>query len=293
MALILTVLEIVAPVFILAAIGFTWVKFDFEYRIEFVTRLTMTISVPCLIFSALMGAEIGRDTLAVLLGASALCYLTLFAVFGAVLWVRGLDLRTFCVPLVFGNTGNLGLPLALFAFGPEGLSYAIVVFAVMAIMSFTLGIWVVAGGGNPIATLKEPIVAATILGTLFLWNGWETPEFLSNTTELIGQMAIPLMLISLGVALARLKLQSALRAGWLSVVKICASIAIAAAIGLWLGLNETAFAVLVLQISTPVAVTSYFLAAKYGADADEVASLVVVSTLISVIALPITLAFLI
>lgn len=293
MALILTVLEIVAPVFILAAIGFTWVKFDFEYRIEFVTRLTMTISVPCLIFSALMGAEIGRDTLAVLLGASALCYLTLFAVFGAVLWVRGLDLRTFCVPLVFGNTGNLGLPLALFAFGPEGLSYAIVVFAVMAIMSFTLGIWVVAGGGNPIATLKEPIVAATILGTLFLWNGWETPEFLSNTTELIGQMAIPLMLISLGVALARLKLQSALRAGWLSVVKICASIAIAAAIGLWLGLNETAFAVLVLQISTPVAVTSYFLAAKYGADADEVASLVVVSTLISVLALPITLAFLI
>lgn len=293
MALILTVLEIVAPVFILAAIGFTWVKFDFEYRIEFVTRLTMTISVPCLIFSALMGAEIGRDTLAVLLGASALCYLALFAVFGAVLWVRGLDLRTFCVPLVFGNTGNLGLPLALFAFGPEGLSYAIVVFAVMAIMSFTLGIWVVAGGGNPIATLKEPIVAATILGTLFLWNGWETPEFLSNTTELIGQMAIPLMLISLGVALARLKLQSALRAGWLSVVKICASIAIAAAIGLWLGLNETAFAVLVLQISTPVAVTSYFLAAKYGADADEVASLVVVSTLISVLALPITLAFLI
>lgn len=293
MALILTVLEIVAPVFILAAIGFTWVKFDFEYRIEFVTRLTMTISVPCLIFSALMGAEIGRDTLAVLLGASALCYLALFAVFGAVLWVRGLDLRTFCVPLVFGNTGNLGLPLALFAFGPEGLSYAIVVFAVMAIMSFTLGIWVVAGGGNPIATLKEPIVAATILGTLFLWNGWETPEFLSNTTELIGQMAIPLMLISLGVALARLKLQSALRAGWLSVVKICASVAIAAVIGLWLGLNETAFAVFVLQISTPVAVTSYFLAAKYGADADEVASLVVVSTLISVLALPITLAFLI
>ncbi len=293
MALILTVLQIVAPVFILAAIGFAWVRFDFEYRIEFVTRLTMTISVPCLIFSALMNADIGRDEFAVLLWASALCYIVLFVVFGLVLRAGGLNIRTFCVPLVFGNTGNLGLPLALFAFGPEGLSYAIVVFAVMALMSFTIGIWIVAGGGNPIATLKEPIVGATLLGTVFLWNGWETPKFLTDTIELIGQMAIPLMLLSLGVALARLKLNAVFRASWLSIFKAAASIAVAVVIGRWLNIEGVAFAVLVLQIGTPVAVTSYFLAAKYGGEADDVASLVVISTLISVLALPITLAFLI
>ena len=293
MALILTVLEIVSPVFILAVIGFAWVRLGFEYRIEFITRLTMTISVPCLIFSALMGAEIGRGALTDLLLASTVCYTALFAVITAVLWIGRLDIRTFCVPLVFGNTGNLGLPLALFAFGPEGLSYAIVVFAVMAIMSFTIGIWIVAGGGNPLATLKEPIVGATLLGTLFLWNGWRTPVFATNTIELIGQMAIPLMLLSLGVALARLKLNSVLRATWLSALKLLLSVGIALAVGYWFNLEGVAFAVLVLQISTPVAVTSYFLAAKYGADSDEVASLVVISTLVSVVALPITLAFLV
>ncbi len=117
---------------------------------------------------------------------------------------RGLNRRTYLAPLIFGNTGNLGLPLALFAFGDEGLSYAVVVFAIMAIWSFTFGIWLVAGAGSFGKVLREPLVWATLLGGLFLWQDWQTPLFLTNTLELIGQMAIPLMLITLGVAVARL-----------------------------------------------------------------------------------------
>jgi hypothetical protein len=172
----------------------------FEYRVEFVTRLAMTLSVPCLIFVALMKTDVEPEALAALSLAAFVAYgLVMIGCF-IVVKVARLDMQTYLAPLIFGNTGNLGLPLALFAFGEIGLGYAVVVFAVMAILSFTVGIWMVAGGGSLRRVIKEPLVAATLLGALFLWQGWETPEFLTNAIELIGQMAIPMMLITLGVA---------------------------------------------------------------------------------------------
>ncbi len=293
MNLVLTVLEIVTPVFLLALIGFVWVQLGYEYRIEFVTKLAMTLSVPALIFTALMKTEIEPAALTTLSLAAVVAYgaITLVAFIGCKL--AGLDLRTYLAPLIFGNTGNLGLPLALFAFGEAGLGYAVVVFAVMAVWSFTFGVWIVAGGGSPMKSLKEPLVWATLLGALFLWQGWHTPRFLTNTLELVGQLAIPLMLITLGVAVARLHPAGLGRAVVISVVKVVATVAIGWGIGRAFGLSPVPFAVLVLQVSTPVAVTSYMLAEKYGARADAVAALVVTSTLTAVIAIPITLAFLI
>lgn len=292
MNLALTVLEIVAPVFLLAAIGFAWVKLGFEYRIRFVTQLAMTLSVPCLIFVSLMQTEISRQALAALSLASIAAYGAVTVVVLLLVAVFRLKSRTYSAPLIFGNTGNLGLPLALFAFGETGLGYAIIVFAVMAIWSFTFGIWLVAGAGSLGKVLREPLVAGTLLGGLFLWQGWETPLFLTNTLDLIGQMAIPLMLITLGVAVARLQPGGMLRAVFLSGVKLAVCTAIAWAAGLYFELDRVAFGVLVLQVATPVAVTSYMLAEKYGADSEEVAGLVVASTLMSVAALPLLLAVL-
>lgn len=291
--LVLTVLQVVAPVGILALVGYVWVKAGFEYRMEFVTRLSMTLAVPCLIFTALMKTKIDPTALTNVLLASIVAYGVLTVLFWAFTAMTGLDRRTYLAPLIFGNTGNLGLPLALFAFGDAGLSYAIVIFAVMAIWSFTFGVWLVAKGGSLTKVLSEPIVAGTLLGGLFLWQGWQTPLWLTHTLDLIGQMAIPLMLITLGVAVARLEPGKLGRAVWLSLFRVVICIGVAVAAGLWFKLDPVALAVLVLQISTPVAVTSYMLAAKYGADGDAVAGLVIVSTLLSVATLPLTLAFLI
>ena len=292
MELILTVFQIVAPVFILAAIGFSWVKIGWSYEIEFVTRLAMTLSVPALIFVALMKANISADTLSNLFLSSLIAYLFLALIF----WITGkifkLNMATYWAPLIFGNTGNLGLPLAMFAFGEVGLGYAVVVFAVMAIGSFSIGVWMVSGGGNINKVFKEPMVWATLLGALFLIQGWQTPKWATNTLELLGQMAIPLMLITLGVALARLKINLISRAIILSILKLCVSVGVAWIIGIYFELNDIAFAVLVMQIATPVAVTSYLLAQKYGADANEVAGLVIASTALSVFALPVLLGIL-
>ncbi|MEM5520529.1 AEC family transporter [Sulfitobacter sp. AS59] len=292
MNLTLTVLEIVAPVFLLAGIGFAWVKLGFEYRIQFVTQLAMTLSVPCLIFVSLMNTQIDPAALTALSLATVVAYGGVTLVAAAIVWGMGLNRRTYLAPMIFGNTGNLGLPLALFAFGDAGLSYAVVVFAVMAIWSFTFGIWLVAGAGSFGKVVREPLVWGTLLGALFLVQGWQTPKFMTNTLTLLGQMAIPMMLITLGVAVARLTPGGVGRAVVLSAIKLVICVAIAWTAGVYFELDRTALGVLVLQVATPVAVTSYLLAEKYGADAQSVAGLVVVSTLMSVAALPILLAFL-
>lgn len=293
MNVIPTVIEIVAPVFLLAFIGFAWVKLGFEYRIQFVTRLSMNLGVPCLIFVALMQTEIEPQALTTVSLATIAAYaLVTLGILILVLLTR-VDLRTYLAPLIMGNTGNLGLPLALFAFGAEGLGYAVVIFAIMAAYSFTFGVWFVSGGGSPLKVVKEPLVGATLLGGLFMWRGWQTPQFLTNTLELVGQIAIPMMLITLGVAVARLKPQGVWRAVILSLAKAAISVACGWAVGVWFGLDPVPLAVLILQVSTPVAVTSYLLAEKYEADGDAVAGLVVVSTLLSVGYIPLILAFLI
>ncbi len=292
MSIILTVLQIVAPVFILAGIGFVWVKLGEEYRVKFVTRLSMTMGIPALVFTSLMKTRIDPAALTDMIYASLLAYGGMTVVVFAVVKLFRLDMRTYLAPLLFGNTGNLGLPLALFAFGEVGLSYAVVIFAIMAIYSFTFGVWMVSGGGSPLKVLKEPLVGATLLGALFLYNGWQTPDWITNTLDLIGQMAIPLMLITLGVAVARLKPVGFGRALLLSIFKVIAAVAVSAGAAYWLDLSPVPFAVLVLQVSTPVAVTSYLLAEKYEADAESVAGLVVVSTVVSLVSLPVILAFL-
>lgn len=293
MNLALTVLNITAPVFLLASVGFVWVRLGFEYRVEFVTRMAMTLAVPSLIFVALMNIEAEPQALAALSVATFVAYgLVIIGIF-AVVKLAGLDVQTYLAPLIFGNTGNLGLPLALFAFGDVGLGYAVVVFAISAVLTFTIGIWMVAGVGSFRRVVQEPLVGATLLGALFLWQGWETPQFLTNAIFLVGQMAIPLMLITLGVAVARLETRAMSQAAILSAVKLIICATAGWAVATWFGLDPIAGGVLILQLATPVAVASYLLAEKYGADAQPVAGLVVASTLLSVVAMPLILAFVI
>ncbi len=289
MNLALTVLEITAPVFLLALVGFTWVKLGFEYRTDFVTRLAMTLAVPCLIFTALMQtsldkAALGHFMLAAMLGHGIL------AVAGEILCrSAGLDRQTFLAPFIFGNTGNIGIPLSLFAFGDAGLGYAVVMLAVSAILSFTYGIYLVAGHSAGSKAIREPMVWATLLGGLFLWQDWQTPPFLTNTLSLVGQMAVPLMLITLGTAVARLAPGRTGTAVALSLVKFVVSAATGWGLAVAFGLDGTAAGVLILQLATPVAVTAYLLAEKFKADSQAVAGLVVVSTLMAALLLPLLL----
>ena len=291
MILALTVLNVVAPVFLLASLGFGWVRMGWEYPVAFVTRFAMTLAVPALIFSALMQTEISGATLGRFAIATCAAYGLVTA--AAYLWVKlaGWEPRTYLAPLIMGNTGNIGLPLALFAFGDIGLGYAVIVLAITSVYAFTFGIWIVSGTSTPASLLREPMVIATLLGGLFLTMGWHTPEVLTRAITLLGQMAIPLMLVTLGVAVGRLTAVNFHRAVWICLVKALMCAAIGWGVALGFGLAPVPTGVLTVQMATPVAVTSYLIAEKYGADSNAVASLVVVSTAMSVGVLSLLLAF--
>ena len=155
MTLALTVLQIAAPVFLLAAIGFAWVRLGLAYDTAFVTRLSMTLAVPALILTALAGTTLDPAAVGRLAVAAVAGYAAVLATVWALCAALRLEVRTFLAPLSFGNTGNLGLPLCLFAFGETGLAFGVVVFAVSAMTQFTFGLWIVAGGGSPLRALRE------------------------------------------------------------------------------------------------------------------------------------------
>lgn len=291
MRLFLEILTIIAPVGLLASIGFFWVRRGLDYDVAFVSRLSMTLSTPCLIFMALLRSEVDRSLLLDTVLAATVAYVLVGAGAWGLVRLLRLDVAAYWAPLAFGNTGNIGLPVALFAFGQAGFDIAVVIFAVMAILSFTFGVWVVAGGGSPASALREPLVWGTLLGSAALAMGWSVPDWLAASLDLIGQMAIPLMLITLGVAIARLQPRALGPALALCLAKLALCTAVPLGVGLAFGLPSMTLGVLVVQVATPVAVTSYMLAAKYQASPDEVAGLVVVSTLLSVVAIPAILAF--
>lgn len=285
------VVATVAPVFLLALVGMFWRRAGWAYDVAFVTRLSMTLSVPCLIFMAMVRTHVEPSLLRDTVIAALACYVLVGLLVWGLVRLLDLDVATFWAPLTFGNTGNIGLPIALFAFGQPGFDLAVVVFAVMAITSFTFGVWVVAGGGNPVTAVREPLVWGTVAGALFLAFGWPVPGWLGKSLDLMGQIAIPLMLLTLGVAISGLRPRSIGQAATLSLVKLVLCVGVALGVGMALGLPRQALGVLVLQIGSPVPVTAYMLATKYGAGPDAVAGLVVVSTALSVGALPLLLAF--
>jgi predicted permease len=286
----LQILEITAPVFLLACVGYVWRRSGLPFDIPFVSRLAMQVSVPALLFSVLSRIEVDPKAFRDLALASFALYGALTLVSWLLIRGAGLDRRAYLAPFIFGNTGNVGLPIALFAYGEQGLAYAMVVFAVMAAISFTIGVMMVTEKASPIEALKQPIFYGAILGILFASQGWKTPAVVQSTLSLAGQIAIPTMLITLGVAVAQLDVRDFGRALWISLAKaaLCALVGVAVAAGF--GLDRVAAGALILQAIMPVAVTSYLLATRYDADPGAVAGLVVVSTLVSVLTVPLALA---
>lgn len=285
-------LSIVAPVYICAALGYAWVRFKKRFDIEMVTDLVALVGAPCLIFSALSGIEMERAALARMALASCLVTGAFFALAWILLRLTNLPRTTFMAPMVFGNTGNLGLPLCLFAFGEEGLALGVCFFATTILINFTVGQWFWTGRASFRQLATTPLAYATVLAAVVVLTETEVPLWIENSTSLLGQMTIPLMAFTLGVTLGKLKLGLIWRSCWLSVSRLLLVIAAGLAVAEALGLTGVERAVFLLQCSMPPAVFNYLLAQKFNRDPVEVAGLIVVSTLLAFLVLPGILVYL-
>ncbi|MBY8975148.1 AEC family transporter [Rhodobacteraceae bacterium NNCM2] len=291
--MLLQIIDITAPVFLLGLIGFVWARSGTEFELQFVSRMVLNFALPCLMFSTLVQADITPDAMAEIALASFAAYL--FAGGGMWLMLRliGFEPRIWWAASVFGNTGNIGLPLCLFAFGEKGLALAMVFFAVGASLQFTLGLWSMAGMGQWRAVLRQPIVYAAVLGCAVSATGWQPPTVIMRTLSLAGQIAIPIMLITLGYSIARLRLGETGRAAFIAVLRLVVLGGAAVLVARVMGLGSLPAAVMLLQFLTPGAVTVYMMATRYDGEPETIAGLVLISTVLTLAVIPAALSLLI
>lgn len=286
------ILAAVIPVLATAGLGFLWVRFGRGWDTASLTPLVVDIGTPCLIFATFAKTSIPPASFATIALATISALGTFALIGGLVLFFARLPIKTFLPALSFPNNGNLGLPLALYAFGQEGLGYAIVFYAICMVGQFTVGQGIAAGDANWRGFLRMPLLYAVALGMLVsIWHV-QLPAWFGNTISLIGGMTIPLMLLMLGASLARLPAETVSRAGFLSAVRIGLGAVIGIAIASAFGLEGSARAVLILQCAMPPAVYNYLFAQRWGNQPEEVASLIVVATLASIVSVPALLHFL-
>jgi predicted permease len=284
-------LPILAPIYICIGLGFVWARLGRRYDTELVTRLITDVGAPCLVFTSLVELDADSDRMLAMVGAT-LAALASFAVLGAAfLRAAGLPATSFLAPLVFPNTGNMGLPVCLFAFGPEGLALGACFFATTAIVHFTVGQWLWSGRVSLAQLFRTPLAYGAVAAAVVLSTGAETPEWLLRTTRLLGSFTIPLMQLTLGVSLARFAAGRLSRGVLLSALRFGVGLGVGAGLAELLGLTGVARGVFIVDCTMPVAVFNYMLAERYQRDPADVAGLVVLSTLVSLVSLPLILAW--
>lgn len=287
--MIFTVLSVIAPVFIVAAMGFTWAKMGMRFDAETVSGLATYIGVPCLVFSALAGIDVELEQLGQIAIATAIALTACVAISAIVLRLMGLPQSHFLSALGFPNLGNMGLPICMFAFGEEGLALAMGYFMVGSISHMTFGIWFASGKLAPADLLRNPVLYAIPAALFFRFGGYDLPQWLANSTKLAGDVAMPMMLLALGASLAKISLTTARRGTLLSVLRFAIGISVGWGVSEMMGLTGAVRGVVILQTSMPAAVLSYILALRYDNDPETVAGIVMQTTLMSMLVLPVLL----
>jgi len=292
-----TIFSVLAPVLAVAGLGYLWGRSGRPYDRGMMTAVIGSLGTPCLVFSKLVALQ-GRERELIEMSSAALLAFAIFVVVGVIaLRLLRLPMHTFLAPLTFGNAGNLGLPVSQFAF-PEsgdalpGLALATCYFAVSCMLQFTVGISLWTGLFSPRQLARTPMVWSVVAAVAVLALDVPVPRWLLDTTELLGSVSVPLMLVTLGVSLAELGVVRLPLSLGLSVLKIGSGVATGYAVAHLLGLEGPMRGVLILQCSMPVAVFNYLFAEQYQRSPGLIASMVVVSTLLSFVTLPLLLAVL-
>jgi malate permease and related proteins len=282
---------ILAPVFLVTLIGYGWARLGAPFQRDFLTGLVMNIGVPCLILNGTLHLEADAGTFLSMLGYAALALVVCALIGAIVLRALGQPLRSYLPPIAFGNAGNLGLPLCLFAFGRQGLGLAIGFYLVGSVSQFIAG--PLFQGRQPVwrTLATTPVNYAAVLGVGLLATGSTLPLWISNTIELLAGIAIPLMMLALGHSLGSFKVQRLPVAAGIAAARLGLGLLVGVSISLGFGLTGVERGVVLVQSAMPVAVFNYLLAARYDRHPEDIAGAIVISTLVAFAVLPALLLF--
>lgn len=290
MEIYIKLFEVLFPVFFVVGIGYYLGKTNPKIDTTFITSFAANIGTPAMVIYAITSTginfEIFRDYFWYYLLA-----IGLFALVGifTLYTLKTKDIIRELPPLIFPNTGNMGLPICMFAYGSKGLGVSASITSLIILCHFTLGVFLADRKFNLNVILKNPPFYAIIFSAIMLFYGINMPVFVVNTTEWLMYVTIFLILMSLGIALTRLKVFSLSNA----LISSFTRMIIGPAIGFFLififDLKGFAAGVLLIQCSMPSAVLNYLVGSIYSPKkiVDSIASTIVVSTLISFVTIPI------
>ena len=289
MELYLKLIDVLFPVFFVIGVGYYLGKKDRKFDTTFITNFAGNIGTPAMIFYTITTTGVTLDIF-IEYFIYAVIIICGFAVVG-VLFLLFLkkDAITELPPLILPNTGNMGVPICLFAYGTEGLGVASAIASVIILFHFTIGVLLAKKSFSLDILIKNVPIYAIILSVIFLFFEWEVPGYIENTTFLLTYTTIFLVLMSLGIALTRLKVVSWSHASILGGVRVIIGPIIGYILIRILNLDGFAAGVLLIQSAMPSAVLTYLVGSMYSKKraVDNVASVIVTSTLMSFISAPI------
>lgn len=286
------IFTVIAPILFISFLGYVWSFYKLRYDAQFVSKIVMDVASPCLILATMLKADIDTSEVMSMTLITVTGLALLFIISYIIIKLTGVEWRTYMSSLVFANTGNMGIPVSLFAFGEHALALSLIIFMVTSLFHFSVGVSIV-GNRHPLHTLvTSPVFYATALAFFFLFTGLKLPASIFNTVKLLGDMAIPLMIFSLGVSLHSLKFNSFKRSLFFGVMRLVAGFATGLMLCWIFDLTGAARGVVIIQSAMPSAVFNYLLALNFDREKEEVAGVVVCSTILSFLTLPLLLWFL-
>jgi malate permease and related proteins len=294
MDIYLKLFEVLFPVFFVVGIGYYLGKNNPKLDTTFITNFAANFGTPAMIIYALTSTGMSFNIFKNYFWYYLIAILS-FTLIGIIIlfFLKTKDIIRELPPLIMPNTGNMGLPICLFAYGSQGLGVAAAISTLIILCHFTLGVFLADRKFNINVILNNPPFYAIIISVIFLYFKVELPTFVENTTFLLMYATIFLILMSLGISLTRLKVFSFKKGLFSSVGRVIFGPIIGFIIIRHFNLSGFAAGVLLIQCSMPSAVLNYLIASIYSPKkiVDSVASTIVVSTVMSFITIPVVVFF--
>jgi predicted permease len=287
--MILRITAILFPIFAIVALGY-WYGRRHDPEMAVANRLNMDIFVPALVFAALAGRTFApAEYLPLATGA-----FVVLAGCGLLAWpaarLLGLPWKTFVPPMMFNNSANIGIPLAVLAWGEAALPAAVILFMVANLLHFSLGARMLDANARLLMLGRIPAVAATAAGLAVSLLGLHVWGPLLSALEMVGDIAIPLLLFALGVRMKNIRFTDLGAPLVGAFLRPALGVAIAWSAAQLLGLGARDSAMLIVFGALPPAVMNFLFAERYRQEPERVASIVLLGNLAAVLVLPLVLA---
>ncbi len=281
-------LAIIFPIFGIVAAGYVYGR-KHKPEMAVANRLNMDVFVPALVFAAMAGKSFDLTAYAPL----ALGGFIVLAACGLLAWpisrLIGIQPRTLVPPMLFNNSGNIGLPLAVLAWGEDALSAAVILFMVENTLHFSFGARLLDPHARLLTLWRVPVVAAAIVGLLVAIFKLPIWQPLVIAIKMLGDVSVPLLLFSLGVRMTDVSFRDWKVPVGAAVLRPLAGMAIAYGVIQLLGLQGRDAAMLLVFGALPPAVLNFLFAERYKQEPQRVASIVLIGNLAALVFLPLAL----